>query len=38
MRIDVAEKLTDQLKDNEKVKTPKLAPYADRSVYHIYAI
>jgi len=38
MRIDVAEKLTDQLKDNEKVKTPKLAPYADRNVYHIYAI
>lgn len=38
MRNDAADKLTDQLKDNKKVKTPKLAPYADRNVYHIYAI
>jgi len=38
MRNDVAEKLTDKLKDNDKVKTPKLAPYADKNVYHIYAI
>ena len=38
MRNDAAEKLTDQLKDNEKVKTPRLAPYADKNVYHIYAI
>ena len=38
MRINVAEKLTDQLRDNKEVKTPKLAPYADRNVFHIYAI
>jgi len=38
MRIEVAKKLNDQLKDNEQVITPKLAPYAEKNVFHIYTI
>jgi dTDP-4-amino-4,6-dideoxygalactose transaminase len=38
MRIEVAKKLNDRMKDNENIITPKLAPYADKNVFHIYAI
>lgn len=38
MRIKVAKKLSYQMRDNEHVITPKLAPYADKNVFHIYAI
>jgi len=38
MRIEAAKKLNDQMKDNEHIITPKLAPYADKNVFHIYAI
>ena len=38
MRIEAAKKLNDQMKDIVHVITPKLAPYADKNVFHIYAI
>lgn len=38
MRIEAAKKLTSQMEDNKSIVTPKLASYADKQVYHIYAI
>lgn len=38
MRIEVAKKLSDRMKDSDHIITPKLAPYADKNVFHIYAI
>ncbi len=38
MRIEVAKKYDDLLKDNNKVKIPKTAPYINKQVYHIYGI
>ena len=38
MRIEVARKLSELIKDNDQIITPKLAPYAEKNVFHIYAI
>jgi len=38
MRIEVAKKYDELLKDNNKIITPKTAPYINKQVYHIYAI
>ena len=38
MRIEVADKYNELLKDNDKIITPKTAAYVDRNVFHIYAI
>jgi len=38
LRIEVAKKFNDLLKPNNKIITPKTAPYINKQVYHIYAI
>ncbi|MHA2287765.1 MAG: DegT/DnrJ/EryC1/StrS family aminotransferase [Promethearchaeota archaeon] len=38
MRIEVAKKFSDQMKDFDNVITPELASYAEKNVFHIYAI
>lgn len=38
MRIEIAKKFDDLLKDNNEVIIPKTAPYINKQVYHIYAI
>lgn len=38
MRIEVAKKYDSLLEDNNKVITPKSAPYINKQVHHIYAI
>jgi len=38
MRIGVAKKFDNLLENNENIITPKLASYANKHVYHIYAI
>ncbi len=38
MRIEVARKFDEAFKDNDRIITPKIAPYINKHVYHIYAI
>ena len=38
MRIEVAKKFNLLIKENEKIITPKSAPYINKQVYHIFAI
>ena len=37
-RIQIAQKYDNLLKDNENISLPEKAPYADKYIYHIYAI
>ena len=38
MRIEVANRYNDLLKDNVNIIIPKTAPYIDKQIYHIYAV